>query len=405
MRKINVPLSENALSVVTPTLIFLVTFIVYYFSTEGRPTHFNNFVRLADAFIHGRLHLTQNIPWLELAIVDGKYYIVPPPMPAILILPFVAVFGLNTNQTLASLFLGSLNATLVFLIVRSLTQNRSVQLWSTAMFVFGTIHWWIATSGAVWMFSHVTALTFLLLAIYSVLKNKSPFLTGIFLGASYWSRLPTILSFPFFIAMYYDRWIPRSREGSWTKIFKIRPILYLCLGAGIFVFLNFLYNYLRFGTVTDISYYLIPGILEEPWYQKGIFDITYIPRHLREIFFGLPKIKSEFPYIHPSISGLAIWITTPAFIYAFFADTRNRLAIGCWLSIILIALVEFTHGTWGFAQFGYRFAADFYPFLLLLTVKGIGDEVKWHHKLLISIGIIVNLWGILWVHKFGWVEM
>ena len=83
---------------------------------------------------------------------------------------------------------------------------------------------------------------------------------------------------------------------------------------------------------------------------------------------------------------------------------RNKLAIARWLSIALIAQVNFSHGTWGFAQFGYRIAVDFYPFLFLLTVKGIGDEIKWHHKTLIIIGILVNFWGVLIIHKFGWVE-
>lgn len=404
MRKVKLPISENAFAIVGSVFFFLATIVVFYFTTEARPTHFNNFVRLADAFLHGRLYLTENIPWLELAVMNGRYYIVPPPMPAILILPLVAIFGAETNQTLVSIFIGGFNAVLVFLTVRSLTQNRRIQLWTTAMFVFGTINWWITASGAVWMFSHVTSLTFLLLAIYSVLSYKSSFLTGLLLGASYWCRLPTILSFPFFIAMYYQGWNPQSIGESLKGTFKMRPIVRLCLGAGIFVLLNFFYNYLRFGTVMDRSYYLIPGVLEEPWYQKGIFDITYIPRHLREIFVGLPKIKSEFPYIYPSISGLAIWITTPAFVYAFFANIRNRIVIGCWLSIILIAFVEFTHGTWGFSQFGYRFAVDFYPFLLLLTVKGIGDDIRWHHKLLISVGILVNLWGVMCLNKFGWIE-
>ncbi|MGH7901520.1 MAG: hypothetical protein ACRENZ_07260, partial [Thermodesulfobacteriota bacterium] len=146
--------------------LFVLTFIVYYFTSEGYPTHYNNFVRLADAFLHGRLHLTEDIKWLELAVLDGKYYIMPPPMPAILLLPFVAVFGLSTNQSLASIFLGSLNVSLVFLITREMTKNRSVQLWTTVMFGFGTIHWWLAATGWVWFFSLVTSNTFLLLAIY-----------------------------------------------------------------------------------------------------------------------------------------------------------------------------------------------------------------------------------------------
>lgn len=381
----------------------MVTFSIYSLSTGWYPHPHNNFVRLADAFLHGRLDLSGNLPMLEFAIFNGKYYVVPPPMPAFVIMPFVAVFGLDTNQTLLSVLIGSLNASLIYLVANTITKDRRIQLWGTAMFVFGTIHWWVAVNGSVWMFSHTTSVTFLLLAIYFCLKGKNPFITGISLGAAYWCRLPTILSFPFFLAMYYSPGDTEPNKNNIIKSFNPKAIIYFCLGVGIFLALNSLYNYLRFGTVMDVSYLLIPGILEEPWYQKGIFDITYIPRHIRTILFSLPVIKSEAPYIYPSFTGLAIWITTPAFIYALLADFRTKIAIGCWLSIFIISIADFAHGTWGFAQFGYRFAMDFYPFLFILTIMGIGNDIKWHHKLLISIGIIVNIWGVLWIYKFGWV--
>ena len=402
MEKLRLFIKEKKGSFIPPILIFLISFLIYYLTSFGKPTPFNNFVRLADAFIHGRLYILENVPWLELAVYNNKFYTVPPPMPAILIIPIVYFLGLDTNQTIASIFLGSLNALLAFLIARSVTKNKSVQLWATLMFVFGTIHWWVATSGDVWMFSQVTSVTFLFLAIYFSLKEKNPVLTGLLIGASYLSRLPTILSLPFFLAVYSDRWLEKSNEKVKTYKIIIKPLLLLGFGVGIFIILNFIYNYARFGTIFDKSYYLIPGILEESWYKKGIFDITYIPRHLNVILFAIPKFKSELPYIYPSWNGMSIWVTTPAFIYSFFAEIRNRLVIGCWISILLIAFADFTHGTWGFAQFGYRFAVDFYPFLFLLTIKGIGDEIKWYHKLLIIIGVLVNLWGVLWIFKFGW---
>jgi len=386
---------------------FLIAFLVYYVTSEGKPTYYKSFVLLADAFLHGRLYITENITedikWLELALFKGKYYVVPPPMPTILLLPFVAIFGLSTNQTIATIAIGSLNVSLAFLVVKNLTNNRTVQLWTTAMFGFGTIHWWLASSGGIWFFSQVTSVTFLFAAIYFALNGRRPFLISFLLGASYWSRLPTILSLPFFLVMFSDKWLNNSREKNFFNSINPKPLLHLSLGVGIFVALNCIYNFLRFGTPLDVSYYLIPGILQEPWYQKGIFDVTYIPRHLKVIFWGFPEIIPEFPYVIPLHSGMAIWITTPAFIYVLFAGIRNRLAIGCWLSILLIAMAEMTHGTWGFNQFGYRYAVDFYPFLFLLTVKGIGDKIKWHHMLLISIGVIVNLWGVCWwFNKFGW---
>jgi hypothetical protein len=204
--------------------------------------------------------------------------------------------------------------------------------------------------------------------------------------------------------MFADKWIENPNGASVISRMNVKPLIHLGLGLSIFVFLNFLYNYLRFGTPLDVSYYLIPGVLEEIWYREGIFDISYIPRHLKAMFWEFPLFLSVPPYVMPSWSGLAIWITTPAFIYALFAGIRNKLALGCWLSILPIALVLFMHGTWGFSQFGYRFAVDFYPFLYLLTVKGMGDRIRWHHRILIAIGILVNLCGVLWVNKFGWVR-
>jgi len=185
------------------------------------------------------------------------------------------------------------------------------------------------------------------------------------------------------------------------------PLLKLGFGVGIFVILNFAYNYLRFGTPFDIAYFI--QAKEEPWwYPKGFFNISYIPKHLWIFFLKPPVFTSQPPYVMPSLMGMSILITTPAFMYSIFAVIGNKLVLACWSAIIPIALPEFTHGGVGWIQFGYRHAVDFYPFLLVLTALGmkstlgIDSNLKWHHKLLISLGILVNLWGVLWLNKFGW---
>ena len=394
---------SNRTTLLIATTIAVVSYVVYFFTTNGHPTQFNNFVLLADAFLNGQLHLNHDLSWIELAYYDGKHFIVPPPVPAILMLPVVAITGLDTNQTLLSYLFGSINVSLAFLAAGYITRSLKVQIWTAVMFGFGTIHWWVAANGGVWMFSHTVSVTFLFIAIILSFKKAHPVLPGLSLGAAYWTRLPAILSFPFFMVMYLDEWYRSDSTKSIIRRINLKSLIFLGLGAGIFVIFNMVYNYVRFDTPFDISYYLIPGILDEAWYREGIFDLSYIPRHLKIIFGRLPNFSNEFPYITPSWNGLAIWITTPAFIYAFFAGIRNRIAVGCWLSIALIAFVDFCHGTWGFSQFGYRFAMDFYPFLFLLTVKGIGDRLRWHHVVLIVTGILVNLWGVLWIYKFGWV--
>lgn len=379
---------------------FAITYIVYYLTREHDSTPYNNFVLLADAFLNGRLYLIEDRPWLELVHIGGRHFVVPPPMPSILMLPAVAVWGLSTNQTLVSIFFGSLNVSLAFLVARALCRSTKVQIWTTVMFGFGTIHWWVSSTGGVWTISQTIAITFMFAAILLTFYRRHPMLIGLSIGASYWSRLTTALSLPFFIIYTYDRWYRKADTKNILKRLNLPYLILMGTGIAIFILLNALYNYGRFGTPLDVSYYRIPEIFKEHWYQKGIFDITYIPRHLKVFLFGLPRFIDTFPYIVPSWNGLAIWITTPAFIYAFKSGIRNKLTLGCWVSVILIAFINFCHGTWGFTQFGYRFAVDFYPFLFILTVVGIGEKIKWNHMLLILIGVGVNLWGVLSVGKF-----
>jgi len=117
-------------------------------------------------------------------------------------------------------------------------------------------------------------------------------------------RLATILSFPFFLIYTYDRLYKPFNIKNILNSINIRFLFFLGFGVAIFILLNAIYNYARFETPLDISYYLIPDILEEPWYQNGIFDISYIPRHLKVIFWGLPKLIDEFPFLLPIMAWL-----------------------------------------------------------------------------------------------------
>ena len=87
--------------------------------------------------------------------------------------------------------------------------------------------------------------------------------------------------------------------------------------------------------------------------------------------------------------------------YGLYAGLKgNRLVLACWLAIIPMALVHFTVGVTGWPQFGYRYQLDYAPFLFLLTWEGMGNRLKWHHVVLITIGIAINLCGVLWINKF-----
>jgi len=394
-------------------LFFSVVFAAYWATGEGHPNVYNYYVRLSDAFLHGRLYLTENPPWLnELIPWDNntKWYVVYPPLPAFLMMPLVAVFGLALDQTLVSLFFGALTVILAYTVARdvlkkpngNLAKNNEMYLWFAALFGFGTIFWWIASNGSVWLIAQVISAFFLLLAIHEAFNKMRPLVMGLLVGASYWCRLPTILGIFFFAGLI----IARQPSQNWiTKIrTSIKPLVKLAIGAGVFVVFNMIYNYVRFGSPFDVGYWMIPGMLNEPWFNHGFFSLQYIPENLVWVLSGIPSFTTTPPFIQAPIRGLAIWITTPAFLFALKAKAKDAVTWSSWAAIFAIAFVILTKGVSGWG-WGYRYAVDFYPFLYVLAVRGMGDRLRWYHKLLIIFGIAVNLWGVVAMHKFPGVRV
>ncbi len=367
--------------------------------TSGGTTPFNYFTRLADAFLHGKYYITENPQWLSELIPAGlnKFYIVYPPMPAILSLPFVLIFGANFPQQILAHLLGAGIVILTILISYKIKKNKQLAMWSGALIGFGSIVWFLSSVGSVWYLGQISSAFFLTAAIYEVVTRKRPILVGLLVGAAYLSRIHVIITLPFFLYAI----------GIGLNINKQNIKKLFLVGLGLFPFFAFdaIYNLVRFGVPWDKGYFLIPGLLTEPWMSKGIINIAYIPNHLQLLFLQLPKFLNIPPYIEPSWYGLAIWITTPAFIFSLKASLKEKINLFAWLAIFSILFIVSIRGGTGWTQFGYRYAVDFYPFLMFLTIKGVSkNNLRWYHWLLLAVAIVVNLWGVLWINKFGWVS-
>ena len=377
-------------------IIAVLSFLVYYIS-QGPPAGQDHFVYLAYSFLHGRLGLTDGGTGLaELVHHNGNYYVVYPPMPAVILLPFVAAFGTSFNQTLLSIILASLSVSVIWLMLNKIGVKGVKALWLTALFGFGTCFWYTAAVGSSWYIEQVSAVLFLTLAIILALYRKSDFLVGLLLGFSYLSREPTILAFPFFLLFMYEQ---KKKTASWNPMLK--QALYFFLGLAIPVVLNALYNFARYDTFLDVGYTII--IKGDPQYPFGLFSLAYIPKHIYAILFQGPILLNSFPYFKPNWMGLGLFFTTPAFLYVFKAkwDSLSKKAALATLCILPILI---THGTVGFTQFGYRFSLDFTPFLMILTAKGMTENLNWKEKSIIILSIMVNLWGIIAIIGYNFIS-
>jgi hypothetical protein len=161
--------------------LFFVTLAlgIYVFSNPSRSGFYNHFVWQADAFWHGRFVIA--FPVLDGPFTNGyfqdvmplpsepgtpSYGLLPfPPLPALVLMPFVAIFGLATNSQLVGVVIGAINVGLAWRMTTRLTDSRRAAFLATLFFAFGTVHWYASMLSTTWFFAHVLAITFVLLGI------------------------------------------------------------------------------------------------------------------------------------------------------------------------------------------------------------------------------------------------
>lgn len=406
---------------VVPVLMFALALAVYAWIGHGREANLDYFVPLADAFLHGRLGLENAPSWLnEVVPVGNLSYVVYPPAPVVLVLPFVIAFGSDVNQAWPSILFGAVNVSLVALILRRMGLEYRPRVILTLVFAFGSITWYSAQAGSSWHFAHVAATLFMLTAIWLCMRDGHPALIGLAFAAAAMSRLPVAMAAPFFIAYFIDRslratagdrtpfgWLGPDRPQVWHTRPDLLSALRVAWPAGVAVLLvmatYLLYNGARFGTPFENGYALIPGLLDEAQYQHGFFSVVNIPRILYAMTLTSPAEVAGFPWVQPRrLGGMSIFLTTPLFLWAAKARRLDWFGVGAWGSVLLILIPILTHADPGGLQFGFRYAQDFYPFLFLLTVRGLGGRISTEAWIAIAIGGIVNLWGMASTYYDWW---
>jgi hypothetical protein len=100
----------------------------------------------------------------------GRALIPFPPLPAVVLTPFVAFFGLNTDaQSLAAL-IGGLDVWLVWWLLAPLRLDIRLRAAATLFFGLGTVFWYTSMLGTTWYFAHVVAVGLALLAVGVALR-------------------------------------------------------------------------------------------------------------------------------------------------------------------------------------------------------------------------------------------
>ncbi|MEM9019209.1 MAG: hypothetical protein AAGC44_01490 [Planctomycetota bacterium] len=374
---------------------------------RGAQSHNKHFAYLAQSMLQGRLDVDQELTeqMHEIVLFEGKYYIVYPPMTAIVSLPFVAVFGPEFRTGLLSISFAIGAIALMFVWLRRLKCSVEVSWWGTILFAFGMGFWYSAIKGSSWQFGHVVGVFFMTWSLVEATGKGRGWLAGLLLGMALWARLPMVLATPFIAYFVWNNLRQPADQDSTddpsqanTRSAWLHAALVFA-GVGVFVGLNALYNFARFGTHSNIAYRLIPGVLDEPWYDKGIIHLSYLPRNIHVALFQPPINIHEFPYFVPAWFGMSMLICTPAYFLIAKVHWARRLPWVLVLATLVCMGPGLLHGWPGGGQLGYRFSFDAAPMLIALVALGMSQRFGWRDRGLVILSGLIGIWGLMYIQQ------
>ncbi|MBV8148853.1 MAG: hypothetical protein JO092_07160 [Candidatus Eremiobacteraeota bacterium] len=370
----------------------LTAFIAAALLGRLRPTPYDNYVFLAQALLHGHAWINWPGAYIDALGYHGRYYVIEAPLPALLLLPLVAISGLQANQTLLCVVLAGIAVGAAWELGERFGLGWKSNLWTCAFLLAGTDLLWCAMLGDVWFIAHVSALCFTMLALVELAGKRRGWLVALLAACAFESRFSLVLALPVYLYLVLSGTpdeVATQAEGRRKQtalasfIFVLVPVVALWL----------LYNHARWGTWSDIGY--------TTWYhqdQAGMptgspFRLSYLPYELWSFFVQGPTQLAQFPGLRPEYSGVALTWTSPALILAFWARRPQRWVIALWALAILTAAPNLLYYVNGFAQFGMRHALDFEPFLVALMMLAVRDRFPGWGYVLIAYSGLVGLWG------------
>jgi hypothetical protein len=407
-----VPMRRSVVAAVS-----IASAIAYYFSNPHPQVFYDYTFRVAQNLLRGKIAFILKQPgWLnEFVPFEGFYYSVFPLGAVLSMIPFAALRNLGLIDEMPGAFVAAMIAGLSCWLLLKIAsrydiENRKRILLALAI-LFGTFAWTNLTFDGAWQLALGFAMLGEIGAIYFTVFDRRPLVAGFFFALAFGNRTECLLTAPifFYLLSRSEPSVLASSQSVHSSQFdtaggsaKILRIEYFCSVPFVLGSTTLIYNYVRFHSFTDFGYARIPGVLDEPWYDHGIFSLYYIPRQAWEMLLKLWEWKDTFPYLIPNGFSSSILISSPfLFLVARFGSRDKVLKYASWTAIGVLTFLLWMHGNSGGWQFAYRYAMVLLPWVFIVLLESTPKRVTSLEWVFYGISFFANAYAT-WL--FHWTE-
>ena len=368
--------------------LFAVLALALYVVTPANSVY-DGPVRLSRELAQGRTYLPEFVPWIEMYRHDGRAYLAYPPMVSMLLVPWTIVTGGKGGQPPFNSLLIFGSAVLLFRMVRRLDGMRALAPYAAVAYVLGTPVLYSAYAGNTWLLMHSEGNFFLLLALMLALARERWFLAGLSFMTAVQTRYVLALAGPVFALLLLSRAI---RQRSFGVL--LRGGIAFALGMLPPLALALAFQWWTLGDALMSPY--MAG-----WNQWGLrgpqFGFQYLPMNWPVYTYLHPELLDEFPWLRFDASGQSPFVMSPFFLGVFLLDLRKRFVRMLLPSLVAMQCFYLVYFGSGYAQYGARYAQDFYPLLLPVALSAFARPGRgWRIALrvLLAYAVALNVWGV-----------
>lgn len=316
----------------------------------------------------------RRIPRAEIESRHDRWFVSFPPGPAVVLLPFVALFGLGVwDVALTCLFAAMAPVLILWGLDRVRRQREPHHLWLAIAWATASPALFVGAHGSVWFTAQTLGALFTWAYLFAALDEKRSAWAGLWLALAMSCRPHAA----FGVVLFAWAWHRRGRNLSEALRFAA-PIL---IFGGAMMALN----YVRFGDVFEFGHRYLDVGWQRRMQDHGQFSWVYVGRNLECLLWLWPQLRPEAPWFAVSLHGTALWLMSPWLLFVAGSAQRVREHPGLLAAALCVAALPLAYHNSGQRQLSYRFALDWLPYVVVLIAGS-----RWAHSRLLPASVLLG---------------